>query len=317
MTEAAFLSALDFAKKHPADFFDFSGDEIVFGKPEDLSGDEHYELITHLRNLSPWRKGPWRFFGHRIDANWQSHLKWNRVLEFADPMNGKKIADVGCNNGYYMFRMMHHEPEYVLGLDPVETFKRKHEFFRTLHEFPSLEYRKKGFEALSEYDNEFDIIFSMGILYHHTDPMEILRLMYSALKKNGQIILETLGYLPDNPGTYGMSNQCERDIFSKGIHDEIFASELLKNQNSIVPRKRYAGMKSVWNVPSPGTVQNWVARAGFKDVSLENIHRYDSEQVLTEWCRMPGLTEMLLEKNPDFTREGYPAPVRIYFSARK
>ncbi|MDH5655320.1 MAG: DUF1698 domain-containing protein [Spirochaetia bacterium] len=316
MTDEEFAEILSFAEHHPVSDHDFSGDEIILGNEADLSDSEHRILDSCLRKLTPWRKGPFRIYGHRIDANWQSHLKWNRVVSFADSMEHKKIADVGCNNGYYMYRMQHFNPEYILGLDPVITFQRKHAFFKTLIDFPSMVFRQKGFEDLESYENEFDLVFSMGILYHHTDPMQILRLMYSSLKKGGQAVIETLGFLPDQPDTVLLSKEMKEDIFNRQIHTEKKAQEFLKKEVSLIPKKRYAGMKSVWNVPSPGAVKNWIARAGFHEVYLQNIHRYDGEQLCTEWCGMPGLSEML---GPDrnFTIEGYPAPVRIYFSARK
>jgi hypothetical protein len=48
------------------------------------------------------------------------------------PRSGKVIADVGCNNGYYMFRMIGHQPEFVLGFEPYV----QHYFtFQTLNTF--------------------------------------------------------------------------------------------------------------------------------------------------------------------------------------
>ena len=33
-------------------------------------------------------------------------------------LKNKIIADIGCNNGYYMFRMAAHSPKLVLGFEP-------------------------------------------------------------------------------------------------------------------------------------------------------------------------------------------------------
>lgn len=318
MTEENYLKALQFAESHPASAVDFSGDEISFGRAEDLTDSEHEELLVHLKNLSPWRKGPFNIFGHRIDANWKSEKKWNRILPWLDPMEDRVIADIGCNNGYYMFRMAHFKPSRILGVDPVVHFERKHEFFRKLYLIPEIEFKKTGFEEMYNCEMQFDMLFAMGILYHHTDPMDILRSARHALKKDGQFVCETLGYLPASISQYyDVNSLTGGDIFEKSKSSPDMENELLSAEESLIPRKRYSGMKSVWNVPSPGAVRNWLARAGFRSIELICAHRYEQEQLKTPWCSMPGLSEFLHPSDKNKTVEGYPAPLRFIFTARR
>ena len=66
----------------------------------------HSHALHHLAmQLKPWRKGPFHLFDLHIDSEWQSFMKWQLLAPHLS-LAGKKIADVGCNNGYYMFEML-------------------------------------------------------------------------------------------------------------------------------------------------------------------------------------------------------------------
>src|SRR6056300_1726388 len=71
--------------------------------PLNKSQKEKIEMTAKM--MMPWRKGPFDLFGLFIDTEWQSFLKYN-LLEPHFNLKDKRVADVGCNNGYYMFRML-------------------------------------------------------------------------------------------------------------------------------------------------------------------------------------------------------------------
>ncbi len=66
---------------------------------------ERQQLRTALQGLIPWRKGPFHLFDVHVDTEWRSDWKWDRVSPHLDLTN-KRILDVGCGNGYYMWRML-------------------------------------------------------------------------------------------------------------------------------------------------------------------------------------------------------------------
>ena len=101
-----------------AAWHDFSGDVVRIGAPDELAAEEQEQVRQVLRGCMPWRKGPFNVFGIDIDAEWRSERKWNRLLPEMPDLAGKLIADIGCNNGYYMFRMAQHQPRLVLGFEP-------------------------------------------------------------------------------------------------------------------------------------------------------------------------------------------------------
>jgi tRNA (mo5U34)-methyltransferase len=59
-------------------------------------------------------------------------------------------------------------------------------------------------------------------------------------------------------------------------------------------------------------------RTGFKDIRLVDVTKTTSqEQRVTGWMGDQSLSDFLDPSNPDLTVEGYPAPQRAIFLARK
>ncbi len=297
MDDTQFEQALAFAQSHGTHFIDFARDRVIIGADDELNENEHEELREYLDALGPWRKGPWRIFGHDIDANWKSHIKWQRVLGILDPLRDKDVCDVGTGNGYYLFRMMHQQPASLLGLDPTTPFRQCFEFLNTFVTAgpnapwaDGVEFREAGYDLLAgeEFHAAFDVILCMGILYHHEEPLEILKILYNALRPGGQLVVESLG-LPES-----------------------YSAEAAE----IRPEKgRYAGARGHRVIPNARKLGEWIEAAGFADVVCHGEFGYADEQVATDV--LPGLNDNLDPEDPSKTVEGYPAPVRIFFSARR
>lgn len=292
MNEQEFQAALRFARAHATRHFNFSAPRVQIGQAAELTPAEHQELTGYLTGFAPWRKGPFEIFGQMIDANWRSDRKWERALACADPLRDRRVCDVGTGNGYYLFRMAAESPADVLGLDPTEDFARCFEFLNAFvaHVTPQIRFLPAGFDALEaeQYSSAFDVIFCMGVVYHHTDPIRLLRIIHSALRPGGQLVLESLG-LP--------SGYCADPI-------------------ALTPeRGRYAGGGGNWFVPNAAGLLQWLRRSGFRDAELVAETDFMDEQVREG--DLPGLRDFLDPENPARTTEGYPAPVRLLCTARR
>ncbi|MBF0286299.1 MAG: tRNA 5-methoxyuridine(34)/uridine 5-oxyacetic acid(34) synthase CmoB [SAR324 cluster bacterium] len=262
-------------------------DIISIGNPEELSSEQQKTLQQVLETYIPWRKGPFNVFGVSIDSEWQSHMKWDRVLPVLDSLEGKKVADIGCNNGYYMFRMAAHNPELVIGCDPTARYYYSFHFLQRFAQLPCLHFELLGIEHIHHYPSFFDTVFCMGILYHHTDPISMLRKIYTSMKPKGQLIVESLGI----PGEESMA---------------------------LFPKKRYAKVPGTWFVPTESCLINWIRRAGFRQVSsFFGKELTTDEQRSTTWAPYESLKDFLDPNDSSLTVEGYPAPWRFYIQARK
>ena len=271
----------------PAKHKNYTSSAVQIGDSNELTQKQKQDLDQALREFTPWRKGPFSIFGTYIDSEWQSNLKWDRIEPLLDNLSGQVVCDLGCGNGYYMFRLLSKNPRYVFGIDPTYKFKLCFELLQCYAQEDRLSFALLGYQDLTLLPNCFDVVLCMGIIYHHPDPLHILEMCRFALKPGGLLIVETLG------------NTYEESL-------------------ALYPSGRYARMKNVYFIPSVTCLQNWLVRAKFEYVKKINVTTMGSqEQRRTEWADVPSFADFLDPQNPELTEEGYKIPQRVIFSARK
>lgn len=254
-----------------------------------------------LESLGPFRKGPFRLDGIDVPSHWNADAKWQVLApilgrsEFRDVLNrpALRLADVGSNNGYYLFRLVHwlqqegipFETARFLALDPVDEFGRQ---FALLHSFVPdwpIAFAQKGWQDLGGFE-PFDLLLCMGILYHHTDPASVLRSLRASLPAGGRLILETM-IIPTTSSV----------------------------PMALVPPGRYAGAKGIWFVPDLEALLVLFRRTGWRNIRLEGVR-----DALDEQGRLgdfPSFRDMLMPGDVTRTIEGLPAPFRAFVTAQK
>jgi tRNA (mo5U34)-methyltransferase len=244
---------------------------------------EHIEATARL--MLPWRKGPFQINDLFIDSEWQSQIKYN-VLEPHFDLKDKIVGDIGCNNGYYLFRMLSHSPKKLIGFDPSAIYYSQFQF---IDHFVRSEivYELLGVEHVEFYEHKFDVLFCLGVLYHRADPVGMLKSLFKGLNKGGELILDTF--------------MIEGD-------EEI----------CLTPKDRYSKIPNIYFVPTVNALKNWCYRAGFETVEvLETMVTESNEQRKTEWIQTQSLEDFLDPNDSSKTVEGYPAPKRVYIKAIK
>ncbi len=269
-----------------ARFTDFSQDAVTIGRAGELGETDLCLVREAMRSFMPWRKGPFDVFGVEIDAEWQSWRKWNRLLPALPDLTGKVVADIGCNNGYYMFRMLEHKPRCVIGLEP---FLQHYYCFKTLRRLAGADelfIELMGVEDISLFPACFDVVFLMGIIYHRISPVEMLREIRAAMRPGGVLILESQAIPGEEPV-------------------------------ALFPEERYAKVPGTYFVPTANCLRNWLIRTGFSEVEIFCRHPMSSEeQRKTAWMTFESYKDFLDPGNPTLTVEGYPAPLRVYLRAK-
>lgn len=242
-------------------------------------------LRQHLLNLHPWRKGPLELGGVRIETEWRSDWKWERLEPHLD-LKGQEILDIGCGNGYFGLRMLAAGAKLVVGIDPTVVFVMQWLAMRKLG--PGLKnfVLPLGIEDLPENTPGFDCVFSMGVLYHRRYPVEHLELLKQLTRPGGQVIIETL--VLEGEG-----------------------NEVLK------PAGRYARMRNVHAIPTLAVLHDWLEQAGLPEAQVLDVSKTTTlEQRSTDWMTFESLRECLDVNNPSLTVEGHPAPVRAALLVR-
>jgi tRNA (mo5U34)-methyltransferase len=260
-------------------------ERVTIGQPADLSANQLEQIKIALSRLKPWRKGPFDLFGIQIDSEWNSALKWHRVAGHLAPLKDCKILDVGCSNGYYLFRMVSQSPKVLLGIEPYAVYYYQFQALQHFLNLPRIYCLPLKLEALHGVGHWFDTVFCMGILYHRRSPLDTLERLKNLMRSGGQLILETL--------------------IIEGDHDM-----------ALFPRDRYACMRNVFFIPTNRCLHSWLARCGFKNIHCVDITTTTlAEQCKTPWIDSESLESFLDPENLNRTVEGYPAPVRAVWTA--
>jgi tRNA (mo5U34)-methyltransferase len=238
-----------------------------------------------LQELIPWRKGPFNLFGTYIDSEWQSFMKWNRIENKIPNLANKRVLDVGCGNGYYMFRMSSQNPILLMGIDPgllqVMQFWAVEKYINS-----SAAVLPLAMQDLPKNLNCFDVVFSMGVLYHRKSPIHHIKELAGVLQQNGHLIIETLVIDGDK-------NSC------------------------LIPTDRYAQMRNVWFLPSIDMLKIMLKRCGFHHIECIDVTTTAiEEQRSTEWMKFHSLKQFL-DKDQQSTIEGYSLPKRATLVAQK
>jgi tRNA (mo5U34)-methyltransferase len=266
---------------------DFTSDYVSIGCSEDTAAAGIDEVRKTLLAMWPWRKGPFRIFGIDIETEWRSDFKWNRVISHLKPLGGRHILDIGSSNGYYIFRMLPHNPAMVMGIEPYTNFYMQFMLLNSLARRDNIFTLPLRFEEITGLTKKFNTVFCMGILYHRRSPIDFLRDIYSMMTADGELVLETL----------------------------IVEGE---EHISLVPEERYAKMPNVYFIPTVPVLISWLKKAGFRNSRCVDITKTDfNEQRKTEWVNTESLEDFLDAMDQTKTIEGYPAPVRAVIIAEK
>ena len=243
-------------------------------------------IETNLKQLLPWRKGPFILNELKLESEWIGDLKWQRIKNKIRPLKNKRVLDVGAGNGYFTFRMALEGARKALGVEPFLLFN---------YQFAAIDSLAKSNSnsmliplRLEELPNMpiFDSVFSMGVLYHQKDHLEHLSKLKKMMAPDSELILETL--IVDGQNNY-----------------------------ALVPEGRYANMRNVYCLPSTDTLRSWLSDVGYKNISLIDVSvTTPEEQRKTPWIgdNPASLEDFLDPSNPSLTTEGYPAPKRAIFT---
>ena len=264
------------------------GARIEVGSAEDITPEQQKFLRSALKQVQPWRKGPYSLFGVDIDSEWQSDLKWDRLKDHIADLTGRNVLDVGCGNGYHMWRMKEAGAERICGIDPFCNYLFQFLMIRALvREISGIHLFPLVLEQMPPSLESFDTVFSMGVIYHQKSPVDHLERLRDLLRPGGQLVLETLVVTGDE-------------------------------HTVLTPPDRYACMTNVWFIPSPEAALRWLDRTGFHHPRMISLEKTTSrEQHRSPWGCAESLEDFLDPRDPGRTVEGHEAPQRAVFLAEK
>jgi len=240
-----------------------------------------------LRGLMPWRKGPFQFGSVSIDTEWRSDWKWERIASHLSDLEGRTVLDVGCGNGYHLWRMRKAGAALSLGIEPSLLYIKQFDAAQHFLQDRRVQMLPLTLEALPAPMNSFDTVFSMGVLYHRRDPQEHLAQLKQAMTPDGELVLETLVI----PG---------------------------EDSSTLEIESRYANMRNVYQLPSVKRLCEWLTSGGFEQQRVVDVTTTSTdEQRSTDWMTSHSLAQALDPEDASKTVEGHPRPLRATVICRQ
>ncbi|UDG80379.1 tRNA 5-methoxyuridine(34)/uridine 5-oxyacetic acid(34) synthase CmoB [Candidatus Annandia pinicola] len=206
-----------------------------------------------LFKLLPWKKGPFYLYGINIDSEWRSDWKWSIIKPYVKNIKKDLVLDIGCNNGYYMWRMLGMGSKIIIGIENIPLYFFQFEVIRKLvGNYNNIHMIPLNFNIIKKIE-AFNIVFSMGLLYHLKSPFNHIIKIRKNLLNGGELILETL-------------------------------VTLKKDNTIILPIEKYLNMKNIWFIPSIILLKKILIKCKFENIRIIN-YRYINvkEQRNTKW----------------------------------
>lgn len=134
-----------------------------------------------------------QFSHYQCDAGYygSSQCLLDILGPFSDEIeiSGKSTADIGSGTGRIVKMLLDLGAESVLAIEPSSSFQYLEQNFAgdRLHLL-----QERG-EAIAQFPEQFDLVFSIGVLHHITDPDPVVKAAQESLKKGGKLVIWLYG----------------------------------------------------------------------------------------------------------------------------
>ena len=166
----------------------------------------------------------------------------------ADTFRDKSVLDIGCWTGGTTL-MMAALAKKVVAVEEVKKYAQMTQFLLDsfgLNEDVSI--INRSFYELESISNCFDVVYCPGVIYHLSDPVLALRMMFNMCKSGGIVLIETESI--DSPMPYCM-------YWGSNVHGGGNEKDLSR-----------VGWN--WFVPSAPALTSMLKDAGFEDIKVEH-----------------------------------------------
>jgi len=127
----------------------------------------------------------------QMDPNYKIQFEqWIYPLTEEDFKN-KKVLDAGCGMGRNSYWAKKWGAKEVVAFDYDECSVKAAR--QTLREFNDVKVEFKSIYNIG-WKNEFDIVFSIGVIHHLGDPQKAIKNLVQALKPGGKILIHVYSY---------------------------------------------------------------------------------------------------------------------------
>lgn len=141
-------------------------------------------------------KKSYKDFGNQFSVDNDITEFWGSVSllkEIISPFNldlieNKKIMEVGVGSGRIINNLAKFKPKQIVGIEPSIAIN----IAKKNIDFPKLELLNIEAQNMS-FNNEFDFVFSLGVIHHIPEYKEALKKIHDSLKHDGKFIIWVYG----------------------------------------------------------------------------------------------------------------------------
>lgn len=190
-------------------------------------------------------------------------FKWEKIKKSVpEDLSGWRVLDIGCNAGFYSIELAKRGAQ-VIAIDMDRHYLKQAQWvagkFGLSHK---ITFRYMQVYDLAHIDEEFDLVWFMGVFYHLRYPLLALDIVAQKVRK--MMIFQTLAI----PGMEEM--EVPADI---GFHDrEILKSKAFPYMAFI--ENRMAGDPTNWWVPSHQCILSLLSSCGIKVTNMPEDETY-------------------------------------------
>ena len=185
-----------------------------------------------------------------------SHLVWSRGQQFEvtdhigdkwledipawivgyglpiETFSGAKIIDIGSWTGSTTYVLASLGASHIVSVEEVVKYSLFTQYFSDSYQLPVQTISRSLYELdVEELQEVFDIVYFPGVLYHLSDPVMALRILYNQLKVGGIVTIETMVPTPFAELSYdritGQGNNyftCGPKVLGEWLEDVGFTS---------------------------------------------------------------------------------------------
>ncbi|MCO6187815.1 TIGR04290 family methyltransferase [Rhizobium sp. L1K21] len=214
------------------------------------------DLKEQINALGPWfhnmtiqgvETAPDHFLGDYPRNKWQA-------FEDVIPrdLEGCSVLDIGCNAGFYALEMKRRNAGRVVGIDTDARYLAQARFAAEQCG-ADIEFRQMSTYDLRQFDEKFDLVIFMGVLYHLRHPLLALDLLYETVVGKHLLFQSMQRGSADVGGIEENDPFSEENVFHRPDYPKLHFVE-----------HRYADDPTNWFIPNKAAVEAMLRSAGFK-----------------------------------------------------
>jgi tRNA (mo5U34)-methyltransferase len=130
----------------------------------------------------------------KVEPAWGEYLDhpralWESVSQVLPDLSGKRVLDVGCNDGFFLFACRQLGAKEVVGIEASEHFFNHAVLVNSLLDPGGISVHQMSAYDVGDEMGEFDVTLALGLIYHLKSPLLFLERV--APITSSTIIVET------------------------------------------------------------------------------------------------------------------------------